>query len=277
VVVADLPPFTAATARFLLAAAVLWLFWLLWPNQRQQVARGDWKWLALAGFFQTSLYFALQYAGVASTSASNATVIVNTRPIFAVLLAALFLRERLTWQKVLAIILGFLGVLVITSQGSLNNLRWSTAHTFGDLLILLNALSGAIGLVLTKRVLRKYRPFPALVYTISFGALGLLPFAGLEIYRQGGIPMAGWLPWTLLLYQALFCSLVAHILWNNVLARLEASQTAVFIYLSPVIGVLLSWLLLDEKISMTLVLGGAFVIAAAYLSTRVSAQTGRTH
>jgi len=55
VVVADLPPFTAATARFLLAAAVLWLFWLLWPNQRQQVARGDWKWLAVAGFFQTSL------------------------------------------------------------------------------------------------------------------------------------------------------------------------------------------------------------------------------
>ena len=53
----------------------------------QPVQRGDWLWLALSGLLQTSIYFALQYAGIALTTASNTSVIVNARPAFVVVLA----------------------------------------------------------------------------------------------------------------------------------------------------------------------------------------------
>ena len=267
-VVATTPPFTAATIRFLMAAALMWVVWLVYPGARQHVELRDYPFLAVAGFFQTSLYFALQYAGVEHTTAGNASVLVNTRSLIVLVLAALFLRERLSTAKVAAILVGFAGVLVITARGSLSNLSWASDHAWGDLLILANALSGAIGLVLTKRVLSKYRPVPALVHTMTWGAIGLLPFGAFEAVRLGGIPPIGFDPWLILVYQAVFCSLVAHMIWNNVLVRMQASQAAVFIYVSPLVGVLLAWLLLGESIPPSLLLGTGLIVLAAHLSSK---------
>lgn len=268
VVVNSLPPFTSATVRFIMASVIMWGLWVAFPDQQQRPEGRDWIWLAIAGFFQTSLYFALQYAGVELTSAANASVIVNVRPIFVAILAIFLLGEKLSPKTVTAIALGFVGVLIVTSQGSLKNLSLSTTHFLGDMLIVLNALSGAIGLVLTKKVLRKFRPLPALVYTISFGAIGLLPFAGFEMWQRGGVPPASWLPWLLLVYQAVFCSVAAHFLWNNVLVRLEAAQSAVFLYVSPIVGVILANLLLGEALTIYLAIGAVLVLVGAYQTTR---------
>lgn len=268
VVVASLPPFTVAALRFLMAATIMWGLRLLLPGQWQRPRGGDWLWLALTGFFQASLNFAFQYAGVKYTTAANASVVVNVRPIFVALLAVFVLNEKLNRNTLAAIILGFAGVLIITSKGSLHNLSLSADHSLGDVLILLNALSGAIGVVLTKKVLRKFSPLSALLYTLSFGALGLLPFAAIELLPRGGLPSAGWLPWLLLVYHATFCTVVAHILWNNALARLEASKTAVFLYVMPIFGVILANLLLDEAITLPLVIGAVLVLAGTYQAAR---------
>jgi drug/metabolite transporter (DMT)-like permease len=267
VVVSSFPPFTAATVRFVMASVIMWELWAALPDQRQWPERSDWAWLVITGFFQTSLYFALQYAGVELTSASNASIIVNVRPIFVAVLALFLLGEKLTRKTILAIAMGFVGVLIVTSNGSLENLSLSTTHFLGDMLIVLNALSGAVGLVLTKRVLRQFRPLPALVFTLTFGAVGLLPFAGFEIWQRGGMPSTSWLPWLLLVYQAIFCSVVAHFLWNNVLVRLDASKSAVFLYVSPIVGVILANLLLGEAVTVYLALGAVFVLVGAYQAT----------
>jgi drug/metabolite transporter (DMT)-like permease len=268
VVVSSLPPFTAATARFVLATAIMWGLWAFLPERRQRPQGRDWVFLALAGFFQTSLYFALQYAGVKLTSAANTAVIVNVRPIFVTMLAVLLLNERLTARTVAAIILGFSGVLIIASQGSLEELSLATDHVLGDMLIVLNALSGAIGLILTKKVLGTFNPLAAMIFTITFGTIGLIPFAAFEIWRTGGIPATTWLPWLLLVYQAVFCSVVAHFLWNNVLSRLDASKSAVFLYVTPVVGVILAYFLLGEAITVYFAIGAILVLAGAYQSTR---------
>jgi drug/metabolite transporter (DMT)-like permease len=268
VVVRSLPPFTAATARFALATAIMWGLWAFLPGRRQRPEGRDWIFLALAGFFQTSLYFALQYAGVKLTSAANTAVIVNIRPIFVTILAIFLLNEKLTGRTVAATILGFTGVLIIASQGSLENLSLATDHFLGDMLIVLNALSGAIGLVLTKKVLGTFNPLAAMVFTITFGTIGLIPFAAFEIRQTGGVPATTWLPWLLLVYQAVFCSVLAHFLWNNVLSRLDASRSAVFLYVTPVVGVLLAYFLLGEAITVFFVIGAILVLAGAYQSTR---------
>jgi drug/metabolite transporter (DMT)-like permease len=264
-VVQWLPPFTAAAFRFLVVAILLWGI-LLVSKQGQKVDRGEWKWLALAGLFQTTLYFALQYAGIGLTTASNTSVIVNARPIFVVILAYFFLREAMTGRKITGILLAFAGVIILTTEGSLVRLSFSSEHAFGDFLIVLNALSGAIGLVATKRVLAKFRPLPALVYAQTFGALGLIPLAILEIVQKGGIPSAPAIPWLVLVYQAIFCSIAPHLLWNNVLARTEASRAAVFIYLTPVMTVVFSYFLLGEKITVHFAVGSLLVLAGAYVA-----------
>lgn len=265
VVVQSLPPLTAAAFRFLTVAVLLWIATLV-TGRWQAVQRGDWQWLALAGLLQTSIYFSLQYVGIQLTSASNTSVIVNVRPVFVAILSAILLRETLTMRKAAGILVAFAGIVILSTRGSLAALSLNASHVKGDFLILLNAISGALGIVVNKRVLAHYRPFPAMVYTQTFGALGLLPLAVLEVARGRSFLTASPMPWLLLLYQALFSTIVAHLLWNRALARMEASRAAVFIYIAPLVTSVLSHVLLGEAIGLHLVFGALLVFSGAVLT-----------
>ena len=260
------PPFTAAAFRFVVVAICsLLVLWLM--GKAQRIERSDWPDLIKVGLFQTSFYFALQYAGIKLTTASNTSVIVNVRPVFAAVLSAFILRETLSGRKLAGVLIAFAGVVILSTKGSLNAFSVGSSDLTGDFLILLNAISGAIGLVVNKRVLARFRPFPAMVYTQTIGAIGLLPFALFEIARLGAFPRAPAMPWIMLIFQGLFSTILAHILWNRALARLEASRASVFIYIAPLTTAALSWLLLREPLGMPFVLGALLVLLGAYFTT----------
>lgn len=260
------PPFTAAAFRFaVVALCSLPLLWL--TGKVQRIERTAWPDLIKVGLFQTSFYFALQYAGIKLTTASNTSVIVNVRPVFAAILSAFVLHETLSGRKLAGVLTAFVGVVILSTGGSLGSLSLRSSHLLGDLLILLNAISGAIGLVVNKRVLTRFRPFPAMVYTQTIGAIGLLPFAALETIRLGALPRAPALPWLMLAMQGIFSTVLAHILWNRALARLEASRASVFIYIAPLTTSILSWLLLREPLGLPFALGALLVLLGAYLTT----------
>ena len=260
------PPFTAAAFRFAVVA-ICSLLLLGLTGKGQRIEPGDWPDLIKVGLFQTSFYFALQYAGIKLTTASNTSVIVNVRPVFAAILSALVLRETLSGRKLVGVLIAFAGVVILSTGGSLGALSLRSSHSLGDFLILLNAISGAIGLVVNKRVLARFRPFPAMVYTQTIGAIGLLPFAVLEVVRLGALPRAPVLPWMMLVFQGLFSTILAHILWNRALASLEASRASVFIYIAPLTTSVLSWLLLHEPLGLPFFVGALLVLLGAYLTT----------
>jgi drug/metabolite transporter (DMT)-like permease len=266
VAVRSVPPLTAAAFRFLVVAVLLWIG-MLTGKRWQRVERGDWPWLALAGLLQTTVYFALQYAGIGLTTASNTSVIVNTRPVLVTILSAALLHERLTTRKTSGMLLAFLGVFTLSSRGSLAGLSLGATHVRGDFLIVLNAVSGALGIVVNKKVLAKYRPFPALAYTQTLGAAGLVPLAAVELARLGSFPTAESGSWLLLIYQAVFSTVIAHLFWNRALAHMEASRAAVFIYLAPLVTAVLSHFLLGEAIGIYFVAGALLVLGGALLVT----------
>jgi len=265
--VSSIPPLTAAAFRFLLVAAVLWLMlWLF--HQSQPVSWRDVPLLALTGLFQTTFYFALQYSGLTVTTASNGAILVNTRPIFVALIAILFLHETFGRTEAMGIAVAFGGVMLITVQSSGPRLGLTSDHLLGDLLLLLNAISGAVGLILTKRVLFSFKPLTALVYTNSCGALGLLPFAAWELAHGANVTSSSAAPWLVLIYQAVFTTVIAHLLWNTALAKVKASWAAVFLYITPVVAIVLSWIILGEPLTWPLMLGTALVITGTHLVSR---------
>jgi len=263
----DLPPFTAAASRFVLAAALMWPLLVLTKGV-ERIEKRDVPWFLAAGLLQTTLYFALQYVGIGLTTAANTALIVNTRPIFVAILSALVLRELLGWRKLTGILLAFVGVLLLILGGS-GGFRLERERALGDLLIVLNALSGAMGIVVLKKVLERYSALSTAVYSITVGALGLIPLALVEIWRQGW-PAGSVLSWGAVVYMAVACTAVASALWYNALSQLSASETAVFLYLTPIISVVLSALLLGETITVWLLLGGALVLIGAYATVAVS-------
>lgn len=270
----ELSPFTAATARFMLSTVLLWGMLIVWSGGRPpKPHREDWKFLIIVGLFQTTFYFALQYTGLQFTSASNTALIVNTRPIFVALLSIFLLREVLGWQKASGIVIAFTGVFILITKGSLSTFSLSNAHAFGDFLILLNAVSGAIGLIYNKRMLNNnhLQILPIVVYTTTIGTLGLIPLAGYEIVTQG-FPQGSPTSWGAVIYMAIFCSIVPYLFWFTALSRLEASQTAVFLYFTPIVSVILSFLILGEVLTIYLIIGAVLVLSGAYITNSVSSR-----
>lgn len=279
-VVQIIPPFTAAAFRFVLVIIILWtLLLILRVHGPRRPTLRDTPLVAATGLCQTTFYFAFQYWGLRLTTASNGAVLGNTRPIFVTLLAALFLHEAFTRRKASGIGLAFVGVMFIIGPDSLPIARSTTEQLIGNVALLLSSVSGAIGLVLTKRVVARFGPLPSLVYTNSFGALGLLVLAAIELTRIGGLPPTPVTPWLALVYQAVFTTILAHILWNTVLSRKNASWAAVFLYITPVMTALLSWLFLGEQPTWNLLVGAALVFLGTYLVTRSSSPTNavRSH
>ena len=268
-VVVSIPPFTAAAFRFIIVVAMLWaLLFALRIRIRQRPALRDVPLLAATGLCQTTFYFALQYWGLQLTTAANGAVLVNTRPIFVTLIAALFLHEIITWRKGLGVALAFAGVVTIIGYDALALLNGGSEQLLGNIALLLNAVSGAVGLVLTKRVIARFGPFPSLVYTNTFGALGLIAFSAVELAERGSLPAATLPPWLALIYQAVFTTIIAHVLWNTVLNQKDASWAAVFLYITPVMTALLSWAFLAEQPTWNLIAGAALVFLGTHLVTQ---------
>ncbi len=111
--------------------------------------------------------------------------------------------------------------------------------------------------------------YPAVATTTAYvlGSLMLLPLpfltAGLFSRPDFGSPVA----WTVVVYQAILGS-IAHIWWYEAVHLVGPSRSAVFLNLQPVIGVLLAWIMLGERVGLTSVLGGAAVLGGVALTTR---------
>ncbi len=257
-----LPPFTAAAARFALAVAMLWPP-LLALQRVEKVERRDLPLLIAASLFQATLYFALQYVGLQYTSAANTALIVNTRPIFVAILSALWLREAMGKRRAMGILMAFVGVVVVVLSGAGGELGFSRQRFIGDALILFNALSGALAIILLKRLMHRYSPLTTAVFTATIGTIGLLPLAAWEILR-GGWPAGSAASWAAVVYMAVANTAIPYLLWYSALSVLQTSETAVFLYLTPVISVMLSAWLLGERIGIWFVLGAAMVLCGAY-------------
>jgi len=259
-------PFTTAFIRFLIACAITWPVLFL-THGIQRIRNQDLGNLVAHGLFQTTLYFGLQYFGLQFTTANDTALIVNTRPLFLALLAIVFFRERFSFWQWMALLLSFCGVVIILynpANAFLPN------HYFGDFLIVLNALSGALGVLFGKKLLKTYKPFTILVYQITIGMLGLLPFAVLESGSHFSLGEVAWGP---IIFLAVFSTAIAQTLFNWGLSKLPVSSTGVYFFIIPVVNIILAHFMFDEPVTWQLILGGLMIVIGAYFVNNRAAKT----
>ena len=154
------------------SGAVL-LFWiLLLAQKRKPVDRSDyWRFIA-AGLFGVAINQLFFFHGLNLSSALNAGIIMELNPIMVVVLAAFVTREKFTVPKYTGIAIGAVGAILLTlSSGNLPG-----ASSLGDLYLLINALSYALYLVLSKPLLLKYSPIQVITYVFTIGLILLLLF-----------------------------------------------------------------------------------------------------
>ncbi|MDO1527290.1 DMT family transporter [Fulvimonas sp. R45] len=260
VIGAGLPPFTATVLRFVLALPVFVLLMRATSTPWPRPDRHDALLLCLQAVCGSVGYTACLIAGTRLAPAAEAGIVIGTLPAVAALTAAVLLRERLARRTLATVALATGGVLVVALAGG----GTGGAHSLrGDALVLAAVLCESLFILLNKRL---HVPLPPLALSTAMAALGLLgalPPALLETARQPPhFPVSALLGVT---YYALVPTVAGFWLWYAGAARVSGAEASLFTAIAPAAGVLLSALVLGERVGLPMLAGLGLVIAAVML------------
>jgi drug/metabolite transporter (DMT)-like permease len=266
----DVPPATLAFARVTLGAAVLWPLarWVA-PEAARRLRRGDYSRLAAMGLAGFAGAFAAFHWGLALSTATNAALLITVEPIALILLAPVWLGERLTRREVLGAGFTLAGAAVVVLNGLPGLTIQLAPHWRGDLLLILSGLAYASYSLFGREVLARHPALPVTAWSMAWAAAGMLPLAALEWLsgsRLAWTPTAVWGT----LYLALVMTALGYLVWNYALERVSAPRVAVFINLQPLVGALLGVVWLGEPVTGFTVAGGALALAGLSLTVRRS-------
>ena len=227
----------------------------------------DWPYLALLGFLGITFHQWLQSTGLVTSLAVTTGWIVASIPIFIAILGWLVLREGLGWLQSAGILLAACGVLLVVTRGDLGALVSGHFGTPGDFLILLSAPNWAVFSILSRSGLKRYPAALMMFYVMAFGWLfsSALFVAGAGWTSLPAIQLDGWLG---ILFLGVFCSGLAYIFWYDALQALPVAQTGAFLYLEPIVTVIVSAIVLQEEIGLITLLGGAVILLGVWLVNR---------
>lgn len=260
VVLKVIPAYTLLTIRLLIGALVLGL--LLSRSSGFGLPRRDILRLMGVGVIGFGVSVGLQFVGTAKAGALNGSVITSASPAFILLFAWLVLHERLTLLRLVAVGLATVGVLIILD---LQQFDLASEKFLGNLTLAGAAVTWALYSVLVRRVSPNYSTLTITFFALLGGLCLTIPAAALELpgatIGQITIPILLGIA-----YLGVISTAVAMVFWNRAFALVEASVASLFFFAQPLVGVVLSNVLLGQRITPELIIGGMLIIVGVLLS-----------
>jgi len=261
----QLPPVSLAFYRWSVASVCIAPFaWKKFMEEKQIILQKKQYifWTALTGvtIFNTFIYLAGHY-----TSAINLALIGTTSaPIFATVLAIIFLKEKAGILRITGMGICILGILFLLSQGSFQQLAQFRFRK-GDLLILISAFSFAIYNTLVRK---KPVTISSLVFLFVVFMLGTICLSPFYLYEIMHTPAVNWSLNMLyiILYLGIGNSIIAFFCWNASITKLGASGTALFANLIPIFSTIEAILFLGEEFSSIHLISGLLVISGLIIA-----------
>ncbi|MBD3180730.1 EamA family transporter [Candidatus Poribacteria bacterium] len=257
----DTEPFMLAGLRFALGAVIVGL-WSRFIGIELKPKRDEIIYLIIL-----SLIFAAQIAtfnmGTKFTKAGRASLFINTHPFFVAVLAHYFIAtDRLSVGKIVGLLLAFGGVLIVFRD----DVGLDRTRILGDSLVLISG--GLLGIlaVYTKRIVQNISAYKLLFWEMIFA---LVPFFGLSLIFEA--PDSHNFTSRLFIsiaYQGIVVASFCFVAWTLILKRYSASKASAFLFSTPLFGVGLSKLILDEPVTPYLIVGVILVAAGIYVVNR---------
>lgn len=260
-VTGQIPPVSLAFYRWLTAAVIIFPFAAKQLPPEWTVVKRSWHYLFWASLTGIALFNTFVYIGAHYTSAINLALIgTTTSPIIAIVLARIFLKEKIDRLKIAGMVLCIGGVIFLLSHGSIQNLL-TFQFTGGDSWILIAAFCFAVYNTLVRKKPSGISPVNYLFIIFSFGTVLLFPFYLWEAAHTDPVKWNSNL-FLIILYLGLGASVISFLFWNIAISKLGAGRTALFGNLIPVFSSAEAAILLGEQftglhlLSMILVFTG---------------------
>jgi drug/metabolite transporter (DMT)-like permease len=261
VAVPALGPFVLMGARVVLASGAL-AFYAVILARGMPKFRSRWKEFLIVGATNSAIPFTLIAAAEIKLTASLAAILNSTTALFVAVVAAVWIGESMTVKKVMGLLLGFAGVVVLVG--------WDPVPLNGAVLLAVGAmlaasLSYAVGGVYVKRTFAGVSPLAMTIGQQGAAAVILLPLAAVSL--PGEAPP---LPAALsALALALLCTAVAYLLYFRLIENVGPTKTLAVTFLIPVFGLLFGVVLLDEPVGLGTLVGFAIISYGVALVTEI--------
>ncbi|CAM1368026.1 DMT family transporter [Tenacibaculum xiamenense] len=253
-------PLGLTLLRVIGATILFWLAGLTIKNE--QIQRKDFVLLFLTGLFGASLNMIFLFKGLTYTSAINAAIIVLLAPLFVVLNSHFLLKEVIGIQKIIGIIVGLLGAVIIILKGF--SFEAIDASFVGNLLILGSPFFYSFYLIIMKNLVRKYHVFTITKWSLLFGLIVVLPFGYSEL-NQVQFNLFSISQITSVLFIIIGTSFLVVLFTLYALKHLKASTFSSFMYLQPVFTISIVALIGNDTITLIQIMGMFLVVIGCYL------------
>jgi len=224
--------------------------------------------LALVGVVFNQIFF---LEGVKRTTAINTNILITTVPAFTLAIALILRRERASLAKIGGIVFAAIGAVYLIGP---DRIRLDPSTALGNTMIVLNTSLYAAYLVLSKRLLERYRPVTVVTYVFLFGALYIAP-VGLVVLRDVDLAHLPRVAVWGLAFIVCCSSILAYYLSIWALGRTESSLVAMYVYLQPLLTAVGAPILLGERVTPRAGLAALLIFSGLALATWGEQRSGR--
>ncbi len=264
VVLEIIPPFTLVALRLLLGMFTLAI--VVSFRGRLKITHTQFFQVFGVGFVGYGISLSLQFLGTKLSTAANGSVVTSVTPAFVLLFAWMVLSERITARKFVALLLATLGVVAVIDPRAA---QLNPDLFLGNILLLGAAVTWALYSVLVRRVTQNLDVLSFSLIAFIGGLPVVIPAGAWELVNVGvgeiNLGVVGGV-----LFLGIISTALAMILWNNAFAILDAGAAALTFFAQPVVGTLLGWFFLGEKITPLFLLGGVLIGIGILISAKES-------
>ncbi|MBL7882721.1 MAG: DMT family transporter [Bacteroidia bacterium] len=257
-------PFAFVLMRVGGALVLFWIVSALFIKEK--VDKKDLPYMALLAVFGVALNQLLFLKGLSITKPINGAIIMTSNPIIVITIAAIFLKEKISGQKIIGIAIGIIGALIMLLYGK--NFSFGSETILGDVLILINSASWGMYVVLVKPLMKKYNTFTIVKWVFLFGFIYVLPFGITEfkeIHWESFTPSV----WRDTLFVVIATTFIAYILNTYSLRALSPSVVSIYIYLQPFLATLIAvFIFKSDDLDLRKLTAGVLIIFGVYLVSK---------
>ena len=244
------------------------LFWISsFFIKKEKIATKDFIRIFFAAIFGVALNMLSFFKGLSMTTPISGAVMMVTTPILVLTFSSMFLKEKAGLKKIIGIIIGLIGAVVLIAYGK--KLEGGQSEFLGNLLVFINAASFALYLILVKNLTAKYHPLTFAKWLYLFGLIMVLPF-GFEQVNQVDFSLLSNTIYLKIGFIVVFTTFITYFFNLLAIKKLKPTTVSIFIYLQPVIATIYALIVKSDRLNNVKIIATLLIFVGVYLVTSKS-------
>lgn len=263
---ADIQPFTLAFLRFGLGGLLL----LPFTYDNLAIKKSDLSALFLLTIAGITVNISFLFLSLPLTDSINVPIIASAGPVFLIIGGMFFLKEHTKAKVIAGTIMSLVGVAVIVAYPLFQNggIPWVQHETafLGNIFLIIATIASVIHTLVLRKISPRYSAETLTFWSFAIGAMTFLPMLLYEMQQNAFLTGLTYRGATGILFGAIFSSALAYYLYNFALKNMIASEAGIFVYIDPVVAVMIAVPLLGEVITLPYVVGSFLVFLGIFIA-----------